>query len=499
MDGVQSDYGAIGRAMRGHYGAGAAYSREMAANRAQRMELRQQAKAAAQSRSRPVHFEDGSVGYGKYTRKRMMPVRRSLQRRVRGRGGYFDNLAKGASGFVKSIFGGRASGMGAYTSGIPSSVEDQQIPTITNPGGSDGPVVVRHKEFITDIIAGNPNSATTGQTLPFALVQSLVVNPGNPLCFPWLSTIAGSFTQYRFQGLQFWYKSTSGSLSTTQSLGEIVLSAEYNVNSAAPTNKQNMLNQIFSVSKVPAFDAHCDIECDPSQTAGVGLLYVSSGVANADDPSAVQDKRFNNLCNFYVATQGSTVGASNGVPTLGELWVTYQVALYKPELPVDFEAGQSARVHCGPLALASGTTHALNALVGGVPIVREHDSFGLIFPAGSAEIAFPKLPIGTVLCVNTSVLIDTGATYSSVGLPSCSGVGPVDCCMAVVSSEIQFDQQNYVIAQDGFNLSITQYFKILDSSVPFIWVAPTFNVATGISADQEIASTIIVSTYPSTF
>jgi len=239
-------------------------------------------------------YADGSTGYGAYRRRSASRFRRRIVRRRRG---------------------SSRRGYGAYVSGFPvgGSVMDQDVPQISNPRGSDGAVVIQHKEYIRDIPS----------TVAFALQANLRINPGDANTFPWLSSIAKSFTQYRFEGLIFKFVSTSGSLSTTQALGEIIQAVNYNPVEPTFTNKQQMLNEIFSISKVPAIDSECPVECEPAQSQGMGFLTVRNG---SESPSV--DPRFYDLGQYYLATQGQAVGAV----TMGELHVTYQVALYKPQL-----------------------------------------------------------------------------------------------------------------------------------------------------------------------
>lgn len=192
----------------------------------------------------------------------------------------------------------------------------QEIPTIVNT--PDGHVTVRHKEYVADIVSGGT---------AFTLIQNLQLNPGlnpeNGGPFPWLSGIAQHFQQYRFNGLVFEFRSTSGTNATTQALGEVLMSSNYNVADLPPTNKQEMLSQVFAISRVPAADFEHPIECNPRQSVAGGLLYVRSG------PIPVgQDARFYDFAETNIATQGQTSPV-----TLGELWVTYQVELYKPALP----------------------------------------------------------------------------------------------------------------------------------------------------------------------
>ncbi len=274
-------------------------------------------------------------GYGRY-KKRRSYGRRSFKprsRRFRGRGGYWDD----AWGKLGGLFGGYKpgseesgvavgqgvwdagkaaiiSGLGAYGT---NNVIDQGVPQISNPGGSDGCITIRHKEYIGDV--------TSASSSAFQLLfNGLRINPGNPLLFPWLSQIANNFSQYKLCGMLLHYKPTSGALSTTQSLGEIVMACNYNPAETSFVNKQQMLNEVMAVSKVPCQDFCMGVECNPDQTMNGGLLYVCNGTI----PTG-QDSRFYDHGKLYVACQG--IPATTSAP-VGELWVSYQFEFYKPNL-----------------------------------------------------------------------------------------------------------------------------------------------------------------------
>lgn len=283
---------------------------------AQKYALREYLKANKQ-RGRPIHMQDGSIGYGKYRR---------LRRRGRGNyvlsgiGGAAKTLAKNVFGLGKYRRGRRVRrGRGAYGDGVVT----QEIPIFANPEANDGPVTIRHREYIKDVL-GYRN---------FNLHTSLAINPGMSTTFPWLSQIAQNFSQYRFEGLSFHFVSTSGNVSSSQALGEITMSVDYDPSDATITTKREMLAIPFSTSKVPAVDAECPVECAPSQTIGNGLLNVrGAGVLN--------DLRFYDMGSFNMASSGNY---SDGT-ALGELWVSYQVALYKPQMSSMAAGGKSADV-----------------------------------------------------------------------------------------------------------------------------------------------------------
>ena len=84
-----------------------------------------------------------------------------------------------------------------------------------------------------------------------------------------------------------------------------------------------MENSQFAVSAKPSCSQIHTVECDPAQSASK-LLYVrdASSVATGDP-------RWSDLAKFQIATNGlpGTVGQ-----VLGELWASYDIELYKPEL-----------------------------------------------------------------------------------------------------------------------------------------------------------------------
>jgi len=341
--------------------------------------------AAARPRpARRLAFADGSSGWGKYRRNRRLGRRRPLRRtaRRRGRGGYWDDafgwIGKKLGGSEQSgkaagqsvwntltgmVPGGRAlsqaMGYGAYTNqamqGPPMSV-DQGVPMINNPDGPDGAVTIRHREYICDI-------KSFGSAFAMVNANGFSLNPGLSATFPWLSAIADGFTQYRFDGLIFHFVSTSGALSTSQALGEIIMCVNYDIAESAFTNKQQMLNEVMSVSKVPSVDCECPVECLPSQSTSNGFLFIRN---QTNVSSNTQDKRFYDLGNFYVATQGQTVADPVAGVALGELWVTYQVSLFKPQLQNNINA-LGAHFYTnnyggasGPLLNAAAVYNALN-------------------------------------------------------------------------------------------------------------------------------------------
>lgn len=264
----------------------------------------------------------------------------------------------------------------------------------------------------------------------FVMQAALPINPGLSTTFPWLSTIAANFVQYKVEGMIFHFVSTSGALSTTQALGEIIMAVNYDTTEATYTNKAQMLNEVFSISKVPAADIECPVECDPQQTP-IAHQYTRTGAL-----TATQDPRFYDIGNFYLATQGQAAAV-----TLGELWVTYQVALYKPQLPLAGDNGNWVH-YWSNTAVAAATPFGSSA-------TKLYDSMGITFPTVNT-ISFPVNTRGRYM-----IWYQMSGTAAAAVVPL--SITPTAYCSAVklFSTSVTYDNQNsFVTPVNGTNNSV---------------------------------------------
>lgn len=168
----------------------------------------------------------------------------------------------------------------------------------------------------------------TGTAGLFSSEGGWLINPGNSQTFPWLASIAARFQEYRFNGLMFEYRTTSSDAlnSTNTALGVVIGATEYNVTRADWQNKAEMDNYEFVVSGKPSSNLMFPVECKPGMNV-LGKQYVDSSLVVPTQTG--QDPRMSWLGKFQLATSGFQ--ASNVV--IGELWVTYDVTLYKPAAP----------------------------------------------------------------------------------------------------------------------------------------------------------------------
>lgn len=273
-------------------------------------------------------------------RKRRRTSRRRNYSRVRGRGGYWSELAgdviEGTGGALGTIagatygpvgavaggYGGsvagrglaRAAGLGAYNVSSNSLVAVHEGNPVPEFGSASNVTHIRHRDFICDV----SNAGTTDFTL-----TSYILNPGNTTTFPFLSRLAQNFQTYSLQGMIIEFVSTSSDITSGGALGSVVMATDYDANADAPSSKSEMENMQFSISAKPSVNQTHIIECDPALQQNEILNVARSGFT----PSTVQDQNSYNWGQFHFATVG--VPSSSG--NIGELWVTYDVALLKPK------------------------------------------------------------------------------------------------------------------------------------------------------------------------
>lgn len=214
---------------------------------------------------------------------------------------------------IKSVFG-----HGDYV--LPNF--NVQSNTLINPGDTppqfgtstnDRITRVRHREYIADVFS------STGFS-----INGYYINPGLGSTFPWLSSVAGNYECYRIMGMLFEFKSMSSDAlnSTNTALGSVIMATQYNAADASFVSKQQMENYEFAQSCKPSQCMLHYIECNKTMNP-LSELYVRTGTVPSGQTQQVYD-----LGEFFVATTGMQAANVN----LGELWVTYDIELFKPKL-----------------------------------------------------------------------------------------------------------------------------------------------------------------------
>lgn len=203
----------------------------------------------------------------------------------------------------------RVTGFGDYQVSGNTLMTDNAPPMFQASGMG---VRICHREYLGEI-----NGSTE-------LVNSVYsINPGLAETFPWLSQMTYNFEQYKMHGLIFEFRSTSADAlnSTNTALGTVMMATDYDVYDAAFSTKSEFAQNMFTCTGPPSKTMMHPIECDP-QTLPTKLFYIRHGNEGDDG----RDLRFSDIGNFQLATIGMQAAAN-----IGELWVTYDVELIKPQ------------------------------------------------------------------------------------------------------------------------------------------------------------------------
>lgn len=221
--------------------------------------------------------------------------------------------AIGGTAGVKAI-----AGLGAYKVKANSLLlnEGNSPPIVKN--AKDGRFIIRHREYLRDIVVPANNNGAF-------VVQGFKINPGLQSTFPWLSTVAQSFQQYRMRGMIFEFKTNYSEYNNAQpGMGTVIMGTEYDATLPLFGNKVVMENHQYSSSAKPSLSQlHC-IECARGASP-LTELYIRQTV-----PDDNNDLRFSDFGTFQIAHVGIPNSASP--INLGELWVTYEFELLKPQL-----------------------------------------------------------------------------------------------------------------------------------------------------------------------
>jgi len=238
-------------------------------------------------------------------------------------GGAVGNFMGGAMGaaFGKRLGGGLSAitGYGDYQVRSNSlSTVSTSVDMVPQFARTDHSVRVCHREFVGDLkVPTSPDDFNNN------IVE--LINPANPVLFPWLNKMALLYTQYKIHGMVITYKTMSSNYSASGGpLGTVIIATNYNVNDQAFSTKVQMENSEFAVSCNPSTSLIHAIECDP-KVSGLQTLYISD--PNTELPGAISDPRFYHYGKLQIATSGLP-GAAN--TTMGELWISYDIELMKP-------------------------------------------------------------------------------------------------------------------------------------------------------------------------
>lgn len=307
-------------------------------------------------------------------------------------GGPAGSVAGGSIGQEAGALVSKIFGQGAYEiqqNSLLNSI-DAGVPVMHSASES---ITFRHREYIADV-----SSSTSFVTTTYS------INPGLPTTFPFLSAIAQNFQEYDFKGLVFEFKSTSADAlnSTNTALGTIILAAQYRADAPAFTDKQQMLNEMWSIDGKPSECRLLPIECAPIENP-FNVQYVRTGTITTGDI------KMYDLGNLVVGSYGSQASA-----VVGELWATYEVVLRKPQLSTGLDLN-------GDLAQYTATSYG--NFFGATPVALV-DTIGLTFSNTNSTLNFPVGTQGKYLFYIQWVGTQTSGAWTapSISYTNCSAV-----------------------------------------------------------------------------
>jgi hypothetical protein len=271
--------------------------------------------------------------------------------------------------------------------------------------------IVSHREYLGDIFgtAGFNNT-------------SYPLNPGVATTFPWLSSIAQNYQQYKFHGVMFEFKSLITDFVTSGAPGVVVMATNYNSDVPIYTTKQEMENSEYAVSVKPTCDLMHGVECATNQTV-LSELYIRSGSVPAG-----QDLRLYDLGNFQFATQ------ANPVQDLGELWVTYIVEFFKPTLPADVGGNVlSANTARGSVTITNPFGTTSSGFFGTLDLVVTTDTLSFTGQPGNHYAVVVLWNSGTTTTL-TVTATPTGMTVTNALAPQDTPEVGVTCIRRAFSS-----------------------------------------------------------------
>lgn len=187
----------------------------------------------------------------------------------------------------------------AYSTGMSSSA-----PAVSRSGNDSCRIV--HRELLSNV--SGSSAYTVGLSFP--------LNPGLAVSFPWLSTQAQSWEQYRFNKLRFCYYTRTAS--TTP--GSVMLIPDYDAADAAPATEQIASSYGEVVEDSPWKDLCCNLRPDRMHSMGPKKFVRSLPL------TANLDIKTYDVGSLFVATTDGTA-----VPW-GKIWVEYDITLFVPQL-----------------------------------------------------------------------------------------------------------------------------------------------------------------------
>lgn len=164
--------------------------------------------------------------------------------------------------------------------------------------------IIKHRELLD----------TVNGTVAFTNGRIYAMNPGLAASFPWLSSIAAQWEQYRFVNLCYHYIPRC---STTKT-GSVMLIPDYDTLDSAPATERQASTYLEAIDDASWKEIRCHLKSSALHPMGP-KKFVRTGPVSSDLKTYDGGR-------FYL----STVGQDN-TDAIGKLWVEYEVHFFVPQ------------------------------------------------------------------------------------------------------------------------------------------------------------------------
>lgn len=233
-------------------------------------------------------------------------------------------------------------------------------------------------------------------------VLTFPINPGLANTFPWLSSQAVNWQQYRFRKLCFHFITRVGS----NTAGTMILSPDYNPIDPVPNTEQVAMDTQDAVENVPWRDFSCFLDVGAMHEIGPRKTVRTQNVAG--------DLAAFDCGNLHVCAVGMADGSA-----VGKLWVEYEI---------DFFVPATVSLLTAPSTVSGVTIVAPQIIPNGVQTRIDWTQI-LFDPLGVFQEGVPRdafhFPKGNYFVMLKSTFIDTSAESFGVELHLDDQLGPI--------------------------------------------------------------------------
>jgi len=175
-------------------------------------------------------------------------------------------------------------------------------------------------------------------------VTKFTINPGLLATFPWLSTSAVQYQQYRFHRLAVRYVTRA----PTSSTGSVIISPDYTASDDPPATETIASNTQDAIEDSTWKEITCRLDCRAMYATSQRKLVRAGNLAG--------DMQLYDSARVYVCT----IGQADDSTVIGKLWLDYDVEFFIPQ--------DSSLIHTNPTVTSEFTLDSAHPLTSGVGV-----------------------------------------------------------------------------------------------------------------------------------